>query len=111
MHAYIKFERPVTSRRPTVFDVGGYHPNIKKPLNPYGCIKYCAKENYNIFTHNLDVDEEIEARKGHKKILGKRLLSGEVKLIEAVKEDPSLLFGYKKIKADLEQFNLDNARH
>lgn len=58
----------------------------------------------------MDIREEQLARDGHRKLLGKRLAMNEITLVDAVKEDYALLFGYKKLKSDLEQFRLDTAR-
>ena len=42
----------------------------------------------------------------HKKIIGKRLLNGEP-LKDLVHEYPELVFGYKKLKQDIETYRLD----
>lgn len=55
----------------------------------------------------MDILEELRARQGHRKILGKRLMNKEISLLEACEEDPMLLFEYKKIKANLLEYNLD----
>lgn len=42
----------------------------------------------------------------HKKIIASRLLKGE-KLDQLVDEYPELIFGYKKLKQDIESYRLD----
>lgn len=42
----------------------------------------------------------------HKKIIGSRLLKGE-QLVDLVNEYPELMFGYKKLKQDIECYRLD----
>ena len=49
----------------------------------------------------MDIADEEAARAGHRKILAKRLLDG-ANLVDAVQEDPALIFGYKRTKMDLE---------
>lgn len=51
----------------------------------------------------------IEAKKSHKRVLGEKLVKGEVTLTELVEENPELLFGYKKLKADLASYLRDKA--
>ena len=48
----------------------------------------------------MDIAEEIEAREGHKKIIGKRIL--EEGLREVLKDgNQDLIYGYKKLKQDI----------
>lgn len=55
----------------------------------------------------MSIKEEMEARQSHRRILGKRLVNNEITLHELVAEDPTVLFGYKKLKDDLKEYRLD----
>lgn len=57
----------------------------------------------------MDIQEEQRARKGHKRILGQRLIDGEP-LVSLVQEFPEMIFGYKKLKQDLNEYRLDIVR-
>ena len=58
----------------------------------------------------MDIKQETIARESHKRILGKRLLDGEP-LVEVMEDHPELIFGYKRIKADVGAYFKDRARH
>lgn len=87
-------------------NIQGYHPNVSgnRIRSDKRALKYVSKECPldQLVQFNMDITAETLAREGHRKILGKRLCDKELSLIEAVAEDNSLLFGYKKTKADLE---------
>lgn len=45
LHAFVAFERKFRSRRPDIFDVGGFHPNISPSRgNPGGGYDYAIKD-------------------------------------------------------------------
>jgi hypothetical protein len=54
----------------------------------------------------MNIDDEMEARKVHKKIIGKRLIDG-ANVFDETLENPALIFGYKRLKQDVEEFRLD----
>ena len=87
-----------------------YHPNIsgKQVKNRQKALAYCSKEDPDPLCYNMDIKEETKARECKRKILGKRLLDGEP-LHELAQEDPSLLFGYNKLKQDLAAYHRDKA--
>lgn len=93
-------------------DIGDYHPNVRgsKIQNKKAALRYCSKEDPTPLQFNIDIKAEQAAREGHRKIVATKLLSGEVTLVDAVKDDPSMLFGYKKLKMDLEQYLVDSGR-
>lgn len=46
LHAFVEFQTKFSSRRPDVFDVDGYHPNIEKVgRTPWKAWDYATKEN------------------------------------------------------------------
>lgn len=59
----------------------------------------------------MDIQEELAARQGHRRVMANRLLNGEVTIPELVTEDPTLLWGYKKLKDDLKEYMLDKAEN
>ena len=109
LHAYIRFKEKLRTRNIRFFDIDGHHPNIKVPEKPIACIKYCSKEGYNVFTHHMDIKQEIQAHESKKRILGQRLIDGEAPY-EVVKDYPEMIFGYKKLKQDVEEYQIDKAK-
>lgn len=93
-------------------DLEGHHPNVRgsRVQNKIKALTYCSKEDPEPLQFNMDIKAETLAREGHKKIIGKRLLDGEP-LVEVMEEHPELLFGYKRLKADLGAYFKDRARH
>ena len=91
-------------------DLEGYHPNIKDSgiKRKKAALNYVSKEDPEPLQYNMDIKAETQARESHHKILGKRILDG-TPLDELVTEDPSLIFGYKKLKADIEEYQRDRA--
>lgn len=87
-----------------------YHPNIKdtQVKSKAKALGYCSKEDPNPLCHNMDIKAETKARESHKKILGKRLMDGEP-LHRVAREEPNLLFGYQRLKTDIEAYNRDVA--
>lgn len=86
-------------------DFEGYHPNVSgdRIRSDKRALKYIMKEcpADQLVQFNMDAKAEQAAREGHRKILGKRLMEGE-DLTVLTSEDPSLLFGYKRLKLDIE---------
>lgn len=56
----------------------------------------------------MDYKQLIVARESHKKVLGKRLMTEA--FIDVVEDNPELMFGYSKLKADVAAYKLDKAR-
>lgn len=55
------------------------------------------------------MEQFIQAKKHKKRVLGEKLAKGQITVQEAVKENPELLFGYKRLKADVEAYHRDVA--
>lgn len=72
-------------------------------------IKYCTKDGSYIEIGNMNVKQESQARALNKKILGKRLCSGE-NLVDLVDENPELLFNYRQLQANIKAYHEDKAR-
>lgn len=94
-------------------DVEGYHPNVSgdRIRSKERALSYVSKEcpRDQLLQFNMDIAAECDARQSHKKIIGKRLLDG-ADLVGEVEDNPALLFGYKRLKMDIEAYNFDKAR-
>lgn len=105
LHAVVKFDKTYRTRNPQEFDFRGAHCNIQPARSYKNVLKYCTKEDD--FISNFDVSSLLVKQESEKKRLGKRIIEGEA-LLEVVKENPSLIFGYSKLKADIEDYKRDS---
>lgn len=108
LHVAAWYKNRLEFKSPQRFDIQGYHPNIRHNQIQFKLktLKYLNKEDAEPLQFNMDIQAETAARTGHKKLLGKRLLDGE-DLIDVVNEHPELIFEYKKLKCNVEEFRLD----
>ena len=83
-----------------------YHPNIKKKQisNRKKALRYCSKEDPEPLEFNIDIKAETAARDGHKRILGNKLIKGEITINQLVEDHPEYLFEYQKIASNLEAY-------
>lgn len=59
---------------------------------------------------DMDYKQEIKAKESKKRVLGKRLISGE-KLVDVVRENPEMLIEFKRWELNLEAFILADQRN
>lgn len=103
LHVYLKTKNPVDIREPSFLDVGEAHGNYQGCRSNRAVMKYVTKDGE--YITNIDLEAVEEARQT-KKAIGKRLMTG-TSLSAMTQEDPSLIFGYKRLKVDLLEFRLD----
>jgi len=59
LHAAITFEKKIVTRRPDVFDVQGFHPNIQAVRNWNASVNYVKKDkDYSIYNNSDDDDDD-----------------------------------------------------
>lgn len=107
LHCFIQLVSQYRSRNPKFADLDGYHGNYQGCRSSKNVLKYCTKDDN--FISNFDVGEALSKGKSKKEILGKRILEGE-DLDEIVQEHPELIFGYKRLKEDIEEFKASSSR-
>lgn len=114
IHVLIEFKQTYSCTNPLAFNVvhrgEHYHPNIKVANGRQRIIEYITKEDKAPATHNFDLDTYTKAKKGHRKYLAEKLVTGEITLIQAVQEEPSLVFQYASLKKSYELFRADLSR-
>lgn len=81
-----------------------FHGNYQGCRSSKNVVRYCSKEED--FVANFDVGQVASARNNRRKI-GTALLSGDKTLQEVVRENPELIFGYKRLKLDLLELRED----
>lgn len=108
LHAYVRLGSRYTCRGAhETLKLGDHYPNVQATKNKVHWIKYLNKEDKEPHCEGIDINQFLEAKKNHKKVLGKRLLTGELTVREAVEDDPSLLFDYKRLKMNLDSYMRD----
>lgn len=109
LHIYLKLNDTFRSRDSRFADL--FYENVLYHGNYQGCrseknvIKYCTKEED--YLSNFDINDRLFKQQRHKRILGDGLISKKITLVDCVKEHPEMIFGYKKLKQDLEEYFLD----
>lgn len=108
IHAYVLLEKEFNCKSATFWDINGHHGNYQTARNINSVAQYIKKDGDYIELGTIDWKEKLDAKKEHRKYLGKQLIEG-VKLVDLVKEHPELIFDYKKIHENLELFKAHNA--
>ena len=109
LHAYAKFDKPVDTVNCKYFDIShdgkDYHGKYEPAKSAIASIKYVSKHDPEpLELGDMDYKQETAAKECKKKILGKRLASGE-DLIDVMEDGNfELLFEFKKIQANLEAY-------
>ncbi len=104
VHVYIELKKAIRKRvAANCFDQGGHHPNIQGVRSARRVIRYVVKDQNFITNDKKMVDEAIEKWGISKKDLGAKLINGG-NLEQIVVENPQLIFGYSRLKTDVDAF-------
>lgn len=111
IHAYLKFSEPVRTKSSSFADL--VHPDTQQVYhgNYQGCrsaknvVKYVTKDED--YISDLDVPS-IVAGKSSRKAICQKILSG-TELAEIAQDHPEIIFGYTKLKLDVQTFKEDMA--
>lgn len=114
LHAYVKYVDEISSRSPSFFDItydnNVYHGKYEPAKSAIASIKYISKDDKQpLELGDMDYQQEIVAKESKKRVLGKRLKTGE-SLIDLIDEFPEILCEYNKWKSNVENYFLDKAR-
>ena len=87
-----------------------WHPNIRhsRIMREKSAMEYVSKQDADVLEFNMSIKELLQARKGHKKLLGKRLL-GPSPITKILEDEPQLIFEYKRLKDNLHEYKQDLA--
>lgn len=110
-HAYIKLNRTIDAKDARFADLiwkeETYHGNYQGCRSEKGVVQYCMKKDD--FICNFDFNLDANTRKLRRNKQLERLVTGETPLHIMVKEeDYSLLKGYRTLKQDLTEYELDS---
>jgi hypothetical protein len=104
-HVYIGFSKKIHTKNFNYFDCCSEdrktieHPHIKRVYNKYGLIDYMTKENFKIYTTNLDLDKYKAAVLGKKKYdyFYEKIMKNEMTVKEVVDQRPGLFPNIRKL--------------
>ena len=120
IHAYFEVSPVIRTRNSKYFDITfngiTYHPNIQKPKDKVGVIKYVVgltkkkeKDEKHVYQYGIDYEKYLKNRKNHKSTIYEQLIKKEVDLISAVEIKPLLIKNYKTIKLNLQNYWADRS--
>lgn len=108
LHCYISFAEPYRTRNPNFADLSYdgalFHGNYQGCRSTKAVIKYCTKEEN--YISNMDVAAILNS-KSSRKVIATKLIKDKLPLEDLVQEFPELIFGYKKLKSDLDEYKHD----
>lgn len=111
LHVYLKLKEPYRSRSANCFDLISpdgsevFHGNYQGCRSAKNVVKYCTKKDD--YISNFDVSELVDKSTGMKKLVAKKLVLEKRELTEVVLDHPELLFGYTRLKIDLNTLKED----
>ena len=74
LHAYLALQKKVDIRDPHKLDLDTYHGKYESARDTVKVVRYCTKEGYNVFEHNIDAAALIEAREKHRRVIAREML-------------------------------------
>lgn len=105
LHAYATWDTAKKFRERTM-DWKGYHPNMQSCKNYLAVIKY-VKKDQDYIEYGMDTEAYKRARESKKSIVGAKLISREITVEDAVKDNPELIFQYGTLKKNVETYLLN----
>lgn len=110
LHVYLHLAHPLDNSIPCRFlDYEDYHCNIQTTRSCKAVIKYCTKGEDYITNIQSKIDRYAESGEKEREQIAKELMGGKP-LHELVELKPKLLFGYARLKVDIQSFLLDKAK-
>lgn len=112
LHAYVRYERKLNIGSPSYFDIQWegktYHGKYEGARSASGSFSYITKDDLDpLELGDMDWKQETKAKESRKKILGKRLCSGEPIKQLIAEGHTDLAFGYTRLKGDIQQYLID----
>jgi len=104
LHAYVLLVSRFCCQNPRFWDLGAHHGNYQKARDINAVVQYIKKDGNILEEGDVSWAEKVDAKKEHRRALGKSLIEGAIPLADAVKQDPALLFGLRHLKQDLDTY-------
>lgn len=109
LHAYVNFKEKLRTTKQDYFDFNGHHGNYQTCRNLMAVLKYVKKDE-DYLEEGIEVEAYENGRKNHRAVINSKLVSGEITVEDAVKEDPSLIHNYKKLLENVNLFKLNTTK-
>lgn len=106
LHCYVELKESMEFNSPQFADLLGYHGNYQSCRSGRNVLKYCCKRDD--YKASFDVEELMSSNASKRRRICEELIQGRA-LTEVVEQNPTMLFGYKKLKTDVEEFRMDRA--
>lgn len=110
IHCFIgldtSLDKPTTS---DVFNFQTFHPNIQPARNNRAVICYVSKGSDYITNIGKLVDRYRAEKLKEREVIARELMNG-TPLCECVQKYPKLLFGYARLKQDIQAYQLDKIK-
>lgn len=118
IHVYIELDKKIKTKDNRKFDIfydgKVYHPNIQKPFNKIGVIKYVCgmtkkkeKDEKHVYEYNINVEKYLKMAKMKQKYIYEDLVNKKISLVDAIDLNPCLINNYKTIKTNLDIYWAD----
>lgn len=108
LHVYVSFPTAYRTRNPNFADLEYeakvFHGNYQGCRSTKAVIKYCTKEEN--YISNMDVAAILNS-KSNRNLIAAKIVKERQPLDDLIQEFPHLIFGYKKLKSDIHEYELD----
>lgn len=104
LHCYMLLSKAICTKNCHYYDILGHHGNYQGCRSPKKVLQYCSKGGD--FKANFDVMLCLSSVKPDRATIAGELLKKRP-ITEVVEEYPQLLFGYNRLKLDVESFFFD----
>jgi len=109
LHIYLYLSKKFSSRKPDCFDVGVQHGNYQAARCSKAVIDYVKKHgNYLEWVCPSQQSTDGLHKKKTRQQIGQEILQQGRTIQEITSENPQLLFGYQRLKQDIEAYKKDS---
>lgn len=107
LHAYVKYKTKIrTKDAAAFFKFKTYKGNYQTARNPLAIAKYCKKDG-DFIEDGIVINAKKKAREDKRSYVGHKLVIENAKLTDLVKEHPEFIFGYERLKNDIQAYRMD----
>jgi len=107
IHAYVQLRKRFDCKNVNFWDIFEQHGNYQAARSLEHVVQYIKKDSDFIEYGEINWIEKAASKFGHRKYIGEQLINGG-DLVNVVKENPALIFGFCKLKQDVELFRAMN---
>lgn len=101
IHAYVLLNDLFNCQNEKFWDLAGHHGNYQKARDINAVAKYIKKDGDYIEEGQIDWKDKLDAKKEHRRALGKKMLEPETTLQDMLELDPALAMDADRIQKAL----------